>query len=106
VTEEIRQIIEELKLGLTIMYRERLKGVFLFGSFSRGEADDESGIDVLIVLDKIERYGDEVDRSNRLIADLSLKCGRSISCVFATERRWKEDQTNFFLNVREEAIPA
>jgi predicted nucleotidyltransferase len=106
VSHEIRQIIQDLKLGLAALYGERLKGVFLFGSFSRGEADDESDIDVLIVLDRIEGYGHEVNRSSQLMAELSLKCGHSISCVFASERRWKEDQTNFFLNVREEAIPA
>jgi uncharacterized protein (DUF2141 family) len=41
-----------------------------------------------------------------MIAELSLKCGATISRVFASEQRWQTDQTNFFQNVREEAVAA
>jgi len=102
----ISRILDELKAGLALLYSDRLKGIYLFGSFSRGEADEESDIDILIVLDRVDNYGQEVELTSHLISRLSLACGRSISCVFASEKRWKEDGTIFFLNVREEAVPA
>ena len=102
----ISPIPDELKAGLTLLYSDRLKGIYLFGSFSRGEADAESDIDILIVLDRVDNYGQEVELTSHLISRLSLACGRSITCVFASEKRWKEDGTIFFLNVREEAVPA
>lgn len=102
----ISQILDQLKAGLALLYSDRLKGTYLFGSFSRGEEDAESDIDILIVLDQVENYGQEVEFTSNLISRLSLACGRSISCVFTSQKRWQEDETNFFLNVREEAVPA
>ncbi len=106
MNDMIRKTLQRLKQGLTELYGERLKGVYLFGSYARGEADEESDIDVLIVLDHVEHYSQEIDRTSELVAELSLECGRSISRVFASEQRWREDQMMFFLNVREEAVPA
>ncbi len=103
--DEIREILRRLKEGLSAFYGERLKGVYLFGSYSRGEADAESDIDVLIVLDRVDNYAQEIDRTSKLVAALSLQCGISISRVFASEQRWREDRTMFFLNVRAEAVP-
>jgi len=106
VNEAVREVLARLKRGLSEMYGERLKGVYQFGSYARGEEDEESDIDVLIVLDRVESYSDEIDRTSELIGQLSLECGRSISRVFVPEARWRNDQTMFFLNVREEALPA
>ncbi|RMH08645.1 MAG: nucleotidyltransferase domain-containing protein [Nitrospirae bacterium] len=106
MNKNIQTVLRELKAGLRQLYGERLKGVYLFGSYARGEADEESDIDALIVLDCIENYSKEIDRTSELIARLSLECDRSISRVFVSEQRWREDQTMFFLNVREEAVPA
>jgi len=106
VREEIRRLLTELKQSLAEMYGSRLKGVFLFGSHARAEADEESDVDVLIVLDRLDNYCSEIDYTSELVSALSLKYGRSISCVYASETKWKEDQTMFFLNVREEGIPA
>ncbi len=106
MTEAVRGVLARLKLGLSDLYGERLKGVYLFGSHARGEADEESDIDVLIVLDRVDNYSEEIGRTSELIANLSLDCDRSISRVFVSEQRWRDDQTMFFLNVREEAVPA
>ena len=63
-------------------------------------------MDVLVVLDQIERYGAEIDRVSRLGADLSLKYGATISKVLLRERDWLGRQSPFLANVREEAVPA
>jgi predicted nucleotidyltransferase len=102
----ILSILGKLKENLERLYGVRLKGVYLFGSYARGEADEESDVDVLIVLDRVDNYAQEIERTSELIATLSLECGRSISRVFVSERRWRDDRTMFFLNVREEAVPA
>lgn len=86
-------------------YGERLKGVYVYGSYARGENDKESDLDILVVLEDFERYAQEVDRTGQLAADLSLKYGISISSVFVRERGWLHDEAPFLANVREEAIP-
>jgi predicted nucleotidyltransferase len=106
MNEHIQALLRELKVDLARLYGERLKGLYLFGSYARGEADGESDVDVLIVLDRVDNYSHEIDRTGDVNSGLSLRYGVTLSRVFTSEERWRTDQTNFFLNVREEAVPA
>jgi predicted nucleotidyltransferase len=103
---QVRSIIAELNLRLVALYGERLRGVYLFGSYARNEATEESDADILIVLDRVENYSREIDTTSELTSELSLEHGISLSRVFATEEQWRTGQTNFFQNLREEAVPA
>lgn len=103
---DITMLLNELEAGLKAMYATRLKGVYLFGSYARGDADPESDADVLVVLDRIDRYGAEVERTGPMISSLSLKYGVSVSRTFVSEQDWRSGESPFLTNVREEAIPA
>lgn len=102
----LKALMGELKAGLQAIYGDRLKGVYLYGSYARGEADPESDLDVLVVLDRIGSYSDEVDRTGELGAGLSLKYSVSISKVYVSESSWLHGDTSFLFNVREEALAA
>ncbi len=102
----VKALMSELKAGLRAIYGDRLKGIYLFGSYARGEADPESDLDVLVVLDRIDHYAAEVDRTGQLGADLSLKYSVSISKVYMREPDWLGYESPFLTNVREEAIAA
>jgi predicted nucleotidyltransferase len=102
----IQSLLSELKSGLKALYGKQLKGVYLFGSYARGQADPESDLDVLVVLDDFQHYAHEVDRTGKLTAELSLKHGVSISNVFLRESEWLHDDTPFLSNVRDEVVPA
>ncbi|MBA2243500.1 MAG: nucleotidyltransferase domain-containing protein, partial [Gemmatimonadetes bacterium] len=69
---EIQEILRCLRKGLEELYGERLRGLYLFGSYARGEADAESDVDVLVVLDEIEQRFDEATRVSGLASDISL----------------------------------
>jgi predicted nucleotidyltransferase len=102
----IQSILKELKIGLQDSYREQLKGLYLYGSYAREDADGESDIDILVILDKVERYSNEIARTSKLVSELSLKYDVTISRVFVSQRDWAEKETPFLLNTRKEAIAA
>lgn len=104
MTEKVRLVLSELKVGLQMTYGPRLRGVYLYGSHARGEEDEESDVDVLVVLDELQSYGAEIERTSHAVAGTSLKYGVSISRAFVSEMEWFHKQTSFLANVREEAV--
>lgn len=102
----LKALLRGLRAPLVALYGSRLRGVYLYDSYARGDYDAESDVDVLVVLDDFESYGAEVDRTAELAAGLSLEYGVSISQVFLRERDWLRGDSPFLRNVRDEAIAA
>jgi type I restriction enzyme S subunit len=102
--KRLDDISKELKRELAALYGMRLIAILVFGSYARGEADEESDVDLLIVLDRVDHYGGEIDRTGGIVAQLSLNYGVSLSPVFVSEWDWRHGDTTFLANVREEAI--
>jgi len=65
MAERVESLLRELRGELEAIYGPRLRGVYLFGSRATGEAGAESDVDVLIVLDRLDRYGVEIERTAR-----------------------------------------
>jgi hypothetical protein len=49
-------LLTSISEDLRDLYGERLRGLILFGSWARGDANPESDIDLLVVLDKVRRW--------------------------------------------------
>jgi len=90
MSHSIRNLLRELRTGLVAIYGDRLNGVYLFGSYARKEADPESDVDVFVVLDRIDRYTQEVATTSPLISRLSLQHGVSVSRVFVSQLDWAD----------------
>ena len=106
MSERIRHLLARLREQLEETYGSRLRGLYLYGSFARGNEDTESDVDVIIVLDRINAYGAEVARTSAIVSTLSLESGLSLSRVFVSQQDWADRDSPFLANVREEAIAA
>ncbi len=104
--QKLKELLREFKAGLQSIYGPRLKGLYLFGSYARGEQHDDSDLDLLIVLENFERSNLEINRTSLLVSRLSLDYDVTITRFFVTENRWKKGDTSFLANVREDAIAA
>ncbi|MBI3333447.1 MAG: nucleotidyltransferase domain-containing protein [Candidatus Omnitrophica bacterium] len=102
----VKTLMSELRAGLQAIYGDRLRGLYLYGSYARGEADPESDLDVLIVLEGYDRYSAEIGRTSQLISSLCLKYSVSVSRVFVSEEKWRDYDSPFLRNARAEAIAA
>ncbi len=102
----LHALLATLRAQLAALYGDRLRGLFLYGSYARGDADAESDVDLLVVLNQVTRYAAEVDRTGPIGAALSLQYGVSISLVFVSESAWRRTKSPFLMNVHDEARAA
>lgn len=102
----IEQLLAKLKKGLTKLYGQRLKAVYLFGSYARGDYNENSDLDVMIVLDAYTSYWDELVHSAELASNLSLEYGVTISRTIMTDDQWQKGDLPVLRNIRMEGIPA
>jgi predicted nucleotidyltransferase len=75
----VRAALEEAKARLEALYGDRLDRVVLYGSYARGDAREDSDVDLLVVLrGDYEPYA-EIKRTAALRLDLSLRHGVDVS---------------------------
>jgi predicted nucleotidyltransferase len=101
---QLEKILKALRLGLKQVLGDQLESVILFGSHARGEAQNDSDIDVLVVVRDELDYGDLIQRTSAIVSALSLEYDVVISRAFASRKRFEQEGSPFFLNVRREGI--
>jgi uncharacterized protein len=101
---QYKMLLKVLKEELSRIYPDKLRGLYLYGSYARQEQDQESDLDILIVLSGLDHYSSETARTSRLISQLSLEYGITVSRAFVRERDWKSYDSPWLRNIREEGI--
>ncbi len=71
----IRKLMKKLKAGLVRIYGDRLKAVYLYGSYARGDYRIGSDVDVMILLNDYKNYWEEIRKTSVLMSDVSLEYG-------------------------------
>ncbi len=102
LSPRIRAIIEELSAGLTKIYGDRLREVYVYGSHARGRNVEGSDLDTAIILDDFRDHWEEIQRSGPFVAALSLKHGITISIYRIREHDWLTRQTPLLDSIRQE----
>jgi len=116
----LQPILQQLKQDLTVLYGDRLSHLTLFGSQARGDSEPESDIDVLVVLrsrtvsegesasngeaESPVNPGEEIKRTGKIVADLSLHHDVVISCLFMDETQYQTRNNALLRNIRQEGV--
>ena len=102
--EEVSKALTELKEGLIALYGERLKGIYLFGSYSRGDFTEGSDVDIAVLLSGEVKVGEEIDRIGIIASDISLRYGITLSILPIPETWWASRKSPWLENLRQEGI--
>ena len=102
----MRDILKEFREELENLYGKSLKSIILYGSWARGDATEDSDIDLLIVLEGKVIPGKEIDRMIDIITEINLKHGVLISIYPVSEDDYSTINSPLLINVRREGVPA
>lgn len=104
MSETLQKILIQLRKYLSELYGDRLEQVILFGSQARGEATENSDIDILVVLKDEVNCGEEIKRTGHFISDLSLEYDQVISRLFIDMDNFTHTNSPLLMNIRKEGI--
>jgi predicted nucleotidyltransferase len=95
-------VAAEIAADLRTLYGRRLRHVLLFGSWARGDADAESDLDLLVVLDRLDSPFAEIDRMNDVLWSHTMAHGIAVSVVPVAVAELQEQSTAFLQRVQAE----
>lgn len=105
---ELKQILDELIKGVIPIFGEKLKRVILFGSYARGDYDEESDVDVMFLIDDDAKILQNKYRKavREIISDIDFEYSTLLCSVLQNEHDFYEcaNSIPFYKNVETEGI--
>ncbi len=105
ITRKMRPILDELRTDLRQIYGERFKSLILYGSHARGEATNDSDIDVVVVIEGLRNPARELSKLSGVVSRISLKYDTLISLCPISPVDFEHRDSPLLLNVRREGVP-
>ena len=103
----ISDILYEYAQGIKKIFGKNLKRIILYGSYARGDYNESSDVDIMILVDlddaKIKQKTSELAEYN---LDMELKCDLQLSPVVINEEQFEywSDTLPFYKNILKEGI--
>ncbi|HAW49640.1 TPA: nucleotidyltransferase [bacterium] len=102
--EEIRPILEKTKQLIIEKYKEDVEAIILYGSFAKGIADEDSDIDIALVLKSKVNKSKEIDRIYDFLYDLELESGELISVKPLSREELEDTEWPLYFHIKNEGI--
>lgn len=102
--EKIKTVITKVKKELENAYKEELVSLILFGSQARGEANQNSDIDILVILNRPVNPVIEIKKNIDKLTELSLDNDIEINCFYVSQEQFKIRKNPLFKNIEKEGI--
>ncbi|MCD8326707.1 MAG: nucleotidyltransferase domain-containing protein [Lachnospiraceae bacterium] len=103
----INRIVQIYSREAAKIFGDKLRAVILFGSYARGDFDEESDIDLMVLLDLPREQITDARKKMRIIADkLDMEYNCVISAVFQSYDFYEDykSASPFYQNVEREGI--
>ena len=107
ITNNINPVLNEFISRVKILLGKRLKKIILYGSYARGDYNDYSDIDIMILTDfsdmEIEEYRDKI---SDIAFDIELNTGYIISPILRNIDifNMRTNYIPFYQNVEQEGV--
>jgi predicted nucleotidyltransferase len=99
------KVAEAAAADLRELYGERVRQILLFGSWAGGDADPESDIDLLVVLDQVDSPWQELRRMDEILWRHDFQDDVVISAVPVGEDELHEPTRPFLIRAQAEGRP-
>ena len=100
----VQTALKELKDALQDLYGERLRGLYLYGSYARGTAHQGSDIDILIVLAGTFKPEAEITRMSPVVSAICLHHDLLISLYPISPERLETRHNPFLETVQDDTV--
>ena len=103
----ISNILNDFTSKVKLLLGNRIKRIILYGSYARGDYNDNSDIDIMILtnlnFEEIEEYRDKI---SDIAFDIELEKGVIISPVIKNIDKYNEkiNIVPFYMNVQKEGV--
>jgi len=104
LTEKEKQALKELVDELKKLYGDNLSHVILYGSKARGDATEDSDIDILVVLKEFENISEEREKIHNVKWPICWKYDLVISVIIRNEQEYLTRLSPLLLNIKKEGI--
>lgn len=101
---ELDKLLAEFRQELENLYGDRLVDLILYGSRARGDATEDSDIDIALILKSPVSPGDEILRVGPILNRFFLEYDRLISIFPVSEENFLDRHTPILENIRGEGI--
>jgi len=99
-------IVRRFRQAIEPLYGERLREVYLYGSFARDEADEDSDIDIAVLLDGPVNRQEEIRRTSEIRAQFSLDEGILLMPFFLSDEELRTTPDAIFRSIAREGLAA
>jgi DNA-binding transcriptional ArsR family regulator len=98
------QVASRLGESVRLVYGGALRGIYLTGARASGIAPKDADVETIIVLERVDHYGAELEKTSHVCAALSRELDLVVSRVFVSEADWNGRADGAMAMVRAEAV--
>ena len=99
-------MFKQIRKCLVSEFGDRLRGIIVYGSEARKDASPDSDIDVLVLLDEVPSFAQDLRRCVDSLFPLSLEINRRISAKPVPSSLYNKSDCPLFRHAHREGVAA